>query len=160
MRSFSSRPIEDEKLYRILQAGQVAPTAVNYQPQKIYVLQSEDALQKIRKLTNSTYKAPAVLLVCYDVRLSWKSNFVKGYDSGVMDASIVCTHMMLEAWELGIGSCWVMMFDPEEVKRAFKLPGYIHPVCLLAIGYASETAVLYEPWHNVFRPLSETVEKV
>lgn len=160
VRSFSPAPIEEEKLHRILQAGQVAPTAVNYQPQKIYVLQSGEALRKIRNITKSTYNAPVVLLVCYDERLCWKSHFVEGYDTGEMDASIVCTHMMLQAWELGIGSCWVMLFDPNEVKRIFELPDYIHPVCLLPIGYPSATAKPYRPWHDVFRPLSETVERV
>lgn len=160
VRSFSSAPVEEEKLHRIMQAGQIAPTAVNYQPHKIYVLQSEDALQKIRSITKSIYGAPTVLLVCYDERLSWKSHFVEGYDSGEMDASIVCTHMMLEAWELGIGSCWVLLFDPAAVKRAFGLPEHIRPVCLLPIGYPSETARPYKPWHDVFRPLSETVEYI
>lgn len=77
VRSFSSRPIEEEKLALILKAGQIAPTAVNYRPQKIYVLQSPDALAKIRAVTKSTYNAPIVLLVCYDTRLSWKSPFVE-----------------------------------------------------------------------------------
>ncbi len=160
VRSFANTPIEEEKLLAILQAGQIAPTAVNYQPQKIYVLKSQDALSKIRSITKSTYNAPTVLLVCYDERLSWKSPFVKGYNCGEMDASIVCTHMMLEAWELGIGSCWVMLFDPVLVKKAFDLPTYIHPVCLLPIGYPSERAQPYYPWHDVFRPLSKTVEYV
>lgn len=107
VRSFSSRQVEPDKLDLILKAGQIAPTAVNYQPQKIYVLQSLEALGKIRAITRSAYNAPTVLLVCYDTRLSWKSPFVEGYDCGEMDASIVCTHMMLEAWDIGIGSCWL-----------------------------------------------------
>lgn len=160
VRSFSPVPVEEEKLHRILQAGQLAPTAVNYQPQKIYVLQSEDALRKIRNHTKSTYNAPVVLLVCYDDRLSWKSHLVEGYDSGEMDASIVCTHMMLEAWELGIGSCWVLLFHPEEVRRIFSLPHNIHPVCLLPLGYPSENARPYSPWHDTYKSLSETVEFV
>lgn len=158
VRSFSSRPIEKDKLELILKAGQVAPTAVNYQPQKIYILQSPEALRKIRAITKSTYNAPTVLLVCYDNRLSWKSPFVDGYDCGEMDASIVCTHMMLEAWNIGIGSCWVLLFDPALVKKAFDLPPYIVPVCLLPIGYAAPNARPYAPWHDTFRPLSETVE--
>ena len=158
LRSFSPKPIEDEKLHRILQAGQIAPTAVNYQPQKIFVLQSPEALRKIRSLTKSTYGSPCVLLVCYDDNISWHSPFVKGYNSGEMDATIVCTHMMLEAWDQGIGSCWVLLFDPADVSRAFNLPSNIHPVCLLPIGYAAPDAQPYRPWHDVFRPLSETVE--
>ena len=158
VRSFSSRQVEPEKLDLILKAGQLAPTAVNYQPQKIYVLQSSDALNKIRSITKSTYNAPTVLLVCYDSRLSWKSPFVEGYDCGEMDASIVCTHMMLEAWDIGIGSCWVLLFDPALVITAFNLPPYIVPVCLLPIGYPATNAKPYAPWHDVFRPLSETVK--
>lgn len=158
VRSFSSRPIEKDKLELILKAGQVAPTAVNYQPQKIYILQSPEALKNIRAITKSTYNAPTVLLVCYDNRLSWKSPFVDGYDCGEMDASIVCTHMMLEAWNIGVGSCWVLLFDPALVKKAFDLPPYIVPVCLLPIGYAAPNARPYAPWHDTFRPLSETVE--
>lgn len=160
VRSFSSRQVEPEKLQLILKAGQIAPTAVNYQPQKIYVLQSPEALGKIRAITRSTYNAPTVLLVCYDTRLSWKSPFVEGYDCGEMDASIVCTHMMLEAWDIGIGSCWVLLFNPALVKKAFNLPPYIVPVCLLPIGYPAPNAKPYKPWHDVFRPLADTVEYV
>ena len=107
VRSFSQQPIEDEKMQKILQAGQVAPTALNFQPQKIYVLKSEDALEKIRFLTKYAYNAPVVLLVCADERKAWHSRHDFGFSSGQMDASIVCTHMMLEAWDLGIGSVWV-----------------------------------------------------
>lgn len=158
VRSFSSRQVEPEKLDLILRAGQLAPTAVNYQPQKIYVLQSPKALSKIRAITKSTYNAPTVLLICYDSRLSWKSPFVEGYDCGEMDASIVCTHMMLEAWSIGIGSCWVLLFGPALLIKAFNLPPYIVPVCLLPIGYPATNAKPYAPWHDVFRPLSETVK--
>ena len=110
VRSFSQQPIEDEKMQKILQAGQVAPTALNFQPQKIYVLKSEDALEKIRFLTKYAYNAPVVLLVCADERKAWHSRHDFGFSSGQMDASIVCTHMMLEAWDLGIGSVWVRGF--------------------------------------------------
>ena len=63
----------------------IAPTAVNYQPQKIYVLKSDESLKKIRSITKSTYEAPLVFLVCADTERSWHSTFVDGYDSGEMD---------------------------------------------------------------------------
>lgn len=75
-----------------------------------------------------------------------------------MDASIVCTHMMLEAWNIGVGSCWVLLFDPALVKNAFCLHPYIVPVCLLPIGYPASNAKPYAPWHDVYRPISETVK--
>lgn len=157
VRSFSQQPIEKDKLKAILTAGQIAPTAVNFQPQKIFVLQSDSALSKIRHITNSTYDAPTVLLVCADTDQSWHSRFVPDYDSGESDAAIVCTHMMLEAWELGIGSVWVLLFDPERVRKAFDLSSNLRPICLLPIGYPSKDCTPYKPWHDVFKPLKETV---
>ena len=77
VRSYSNKPIEEEKMKRILKAAQLAPTAVNYQPQKIYILKSQEALTKIRSLTNATYNAPIVFLICSDVTKTWKSSFEK-----------------------------------------------------------------------------------
>lgn len=158
VRKYSNKPVEEEKINLILKAAQLAPTAVNYQPQMIYVLKSEEALNKIRHLTNSTYNAPVVFLICSDENKTWKSPMEPGYTTGEMDASIVCTHMMLEAWELGIGSVWVRLFDSKEVAKAFELSDHIKPICLLPVGYAAEDCVPYARWHNVYREIDEFVK--
>lgn len=155
VRSYSPKPVEDEKIHKIMQAAMIAPTAVNFQPQKIYILKSNDALRKIRGITKSTYDAPLVFLICADTDRSWHSPFVEGYDSGEMDASIVCTHMMLEAEDLGLGSVWVLLFDPKMVSSVFNLPNHIKPICLLPVGYPSEYAQPYRPWHDVFREMDD-----
>lgn len=159
VRSFSQRPIEPENMEKILKAGQLAPTAVNFQPQKLYLLKSKEALDKIRTLTRFTYGAPVVLLCCADTSKAWSSPVEPGYNTGEMDVSIVCTHMMLEAWTLGIGSVWVRGFDAGQVARAFDLPEHIKPICLLPMGYPGKDAAPYEPWHHGSRPLSEMVEE-
>ena len=159
VRSYSDKPIEPEKMDCILRAGQVAPTAVNYQPQKIYVLKSKEALQKVYSVTRYAYDAPVVLLICADETQVWRSA-VEQYDTGEMDASIVCTHMMLEAWELGIGSVWVRGFDSRQITKVFDLPKHIKPICLLPIGYPSEDAEPYVQWHSSYKPLEETVEEL
>ena len=159
VRSFSDRPIEPEKMEKILKAGQLAPTAVNFQPQKIYILKSKEAIDKIRSLTRFAYNAPVVLLFCADTLKAWKSPVEHGYNTGEMDLSIVCTHMMLEAWELGIGSVWVRGFDAGQVAKAFDLPKHITPICLLPIGYPGKDSIHYAEWHNKYRPLSEMVEE-
>lgn len=158
VRSYSDKPVEDEKINKILQAALIAPTAVNYQPQKIYILKSNESLRKIRTITRSTYDAPLVFLVCSDTTRSWHSNFISGYTSGEMDASIVCTHMMLEAEDLNLGSVWVLLFDPEKVKKEFNLPANIIPHCLLCVGYPSNDAEPYRPWHDVFRKMDDIAE--
>lgn len=160
VRSYSDKPVEQEKIDKILKAAQLAPTAVNYQPQMIYILQSEGAMNKINKLCRCIYGAPLVFLICSDERRSWKSQTERGYSSGEMDCSIVCTHMMLEAWEEGLGSCWVRLFNVEAVAKAFDLPSYMKPICLLPVGYASEDSVPYAPWHDVYRPIDEISRKL
>lgn len=157
VRSYSERPVEQAKIDRILAAARLAPTAVNYQPQKIYVLQSEEAMAKVRTLTNATYGAPLAFIIAYDERETWKLG-VDHYDAGVTDATIVGTHMMLEAWNIGLGSCWARMFGESKMRKLFDLPDYIHPVALLAVGYPSADSVPYAPWHNVFKDVEEFTE--
>ena len=157
VRKFSDKAIEPEKLEQILEAGRIAPTAKNMHPEKIYVLQSKDAMEKINKLTRCVYGAPALLLVCYDEDAAWHSNTRPGYISGEMDASIVTTHMMLQAWELGIGSCWVGLFNDKEVSEAFALPANIKPVALMPIGYPAEDAAPRENMHLCPRSKEETI---
>ena len=160
VREYKDTPVEQDKINLILKAAQLAPTAVNYQPQMIYVLKSPEALRTIRALTQATYDAPRVFLLCSDETRTWKSPMEKGYSTGEMDVSIVCTHMMLEAWELGLGSVWVRLFDAREVAKAFNLPKWIKPICLLPVGCAADDCVPYAPWHNVYRPIQDFTKEL
>lgn len=155
VRKFSDKPIEEEKINKILEAGRLAPTAKNEQPQKIFVLKSDEAIRKIRENTSNTYNAPIVFLICYDKNKCWK-NPDTGFESGIMDASIVCTSMMMEATDLLLGSIWILRFDKDLVKRQFELPENIVPCCLLPIGYAAECC---EPSERHFerKDLKDTV---
>ena len=155
VRKFDVRPVEQEKLDKILHAGHIAPTAKNQQPQKVFVIRSKEALEKLGDCTQCIYGAGTVLLICSDVNESWKRPF-DGKDSGDVDTSIVLTHMMLEAWELGIGSVWVMFFDPDKLREAFDLPENLIPVSLLPIGYAAADAAP-SPRHTECKPEAELV---
>ncbi|MBO6262774.1 MAG: nitroreductase family protein [Clostridia bacterium] len=157
VRKFTGKPIEKEKLDKILEAGNVAPTAVNYQPQKIYVLQSDEALEKINSLCKCIYGAKTVLMIAYDSNADWKNPKQGGIHSGEQDVSIVATHIMLEAWELGIGSCWVNLFANDELSRAFDLPDNEKVVLLMPLGYADENAKPIEKWHFGYKAISDTV---
>lgn len=155
LREFSDKPVEKEKLDLILKAGQFAPTACNIQPQRILVIESEDALGKIRKCTRNHFNAPMVLLICFDKSVSWKRSYDMS-NSGDVDASIVATHMMLQAAELGLGTTWVGHFNPELVVKEFSLPGNIVPVALLPLGYPAQDAAK-GPMHNERYPIEKTV---
>ena len=160
VRNFDPRPVGEETLEKILEAGRLAPTAVNAQPQKIYLLKSREALEKLRGVTRMAYNAPVVLMVCYDEKVSWKATpYGDTYDSGEMDASIVTTAMMMQAAELGVGSLWARGFKAGDIEKAFALPENIHLVCLLDLGYPAKEGGPSER-HSLRKPLSETVTEL
>ena len=140
VRKFSDKPIEKEKLDAILEAGRIAPTGHNYQPYRVCVLQSPEALEKIRGLTRCAFNAPVVLMVTVRKDEKWVNPFEHSIRAGEQDASIVATHMMLEAWELGIGSCWVNFFPVTKTADAFQLELNEVPLLLLPIGYVAAGA--------------------
>lgn len=154
-KKYGSRPLEAEKLEKILQAGRLAPTAKNLQEQHIYVVQSAEGLAKIDRLTPCRYGAPVVLAVAFD------KNNVFTYpggkrNSGAEDAAIVATHLMLAAANEGVDSCWLNFFDPDLAARALELPENEEVLMLLDLGYAAEGAGPL-PNHSSRKALSETV---
>lgn len=156
VRKFSNQKVEKEKLDLILQSGRVAPTAVNYQPQRILVIEAEENLAKLKSCTPYHFNAPLALLVCYDSTVSWKRSHDKK-EMGEVGASIVATHMMLQAHELGLGSTWVGHFNPDIIRESFEIPEYLVPVVLLPIGYPSSDSVPHPKMHYSRYDLNNTV---
>ena len=154
-KKYSERQVEKEKLDAILNAGRLAPTAKNLQEQHIYVLQSPEALAKIDAVTPCRYDAPTVLVVAFD------KNNVFTYpggkrDSGVEDATIVATHMILAAADEGVDSCWINFLDPEKLAESLELPENEEVLMVMDLGYAAEGAGPL-PNHGNRKELSETV---
>lgn len=138
VRSYSNRPVDKETLLKILEAGRIAPTGANRQPQRFVIIRDEDGMARLKKAAN-TFHAPLVILVCADHKQSWKRSYDRK-DIADIDASIATTHMMLQATELGLGSVWICHFDPAVIKTEFNLPDHVEPVNILAIGYAEGPA--------------------
>lgn len=154
-KKYSDRQVKPEKLTAILEAGRLAPTAKNLQEQHIYVLQTEEALAKIDVATPCRYNAPTVLVVAFD------KNNVFTYpgekrDSGVEDATIVATHLILAAADEGVDSCWINYFDPDKLANILGLPENEEVLMVMDLGYAAE-GVGPLPNHSSRKPLSETV---
>lgn len=138
-RSFMDKPVEQEKLDLILEAGRVAPSARNIQPQRILVLTDKEKLAKLNECTKYGWNAPVIMIICYDKNVSYKRQF-DGMDYGFIDGSIVTTHMMLEVASLGLGSTWVGAFNPTKVREVYNVPENYEIVSILPIGYPSKDA--------------------
>jgi nitroreductase len=155
VRKFSSKPVEKEKVDTILEAGRLAPTACNKQPFQILVLQGKEDMETLEKCTVFHYGTTLAFLVSYNK----DEVYHRDYDdkpSGEIDTSIVATHMMLAAWDLGIGSTWIMHFIPEAVKEEFQLPDYLEPIALLMMGYPAVDAKVY-PGHTQKKTMDQIV---
>ncbi|MBO5305558.1 MAG: nitroreductase family protein [Clostridia bacterium] len=159
VRSFKKEMIDQRKLNAILEAGRVAPTAKNNQPQKIYVVKNAEKLGKLAEVCRYTFDAPVILVIGYDKEREWQNPLMPGYTSGETDAAIVCTHMMLAAWEEGIGSCWVGYFNEADIRAALDLPDTVRVTAMLPIGYPADDATP-SARHSVYRELEDTVTTI
>ena len=157
-KKYSERKVDRESLTAILNAGRLAPTAKNLQEQHIYVVETEENLAKIDKVTPCRYGASTVLVVAFD------KNNVYTYpggkrDSGIEDASIIATHLMLAAANEGVDSCWLNNFDPDILAKELELPKNEEILMLLDLGYAAEgTGPL--PNHSSRKDLDDTVSYI
>jgi nitroreductase len=139
VRQFKNKPVERGDLELILEAARNAPTAGNKQPQRILVVSDGEGLAAIDACTPCRFGAPLVFIVCYDAAEAWTRKF-DGADSGQVDAAIVTAQMMLQAADIGLGTTWVMHFDPAKTRELFALPEHIIPVAFLPTGYPADDA--------------------
>ena len=154
IRKFSDKELEKEKLDKILEAGRLAPTAKNNQPIKIYVVQSNDGIDKIDKATKCRYGAKTVLIICGNKEQSFKKDDFTTYE---MDSCIVATHIMLEATNLGVDNIWIEAFDENILRKEFSIPEEFVPVCLLPLGYKAEDCPM-NPLHNIRKSIEDIIE--
>ena len=154
-RKYLSRQVEPEKLELILEAGRVAPTGANRQPQRLVVVQSKEGMERLARCTRD-FGAPTAVIVCADTSEAWTRKY-DGKNISDIDASIVTDHMMLAAASLGLDTLWICMFKPEAVREEFTLPANVEPVNILLIGYGDGPAADPNRHDTLRKPLSATV---
>lgn len=135
VRSYAATPVENEKIEYVLEAGRVAPSAVNYQPWHFLLVREAEGCENIRKCYPREWfrSAPSYLVICGDHGQSWKRG--DGKDHMDIDAAIATEHMCLAAAEQGLGTCWVCNFDTILCRELFHLPDSVEPVAILPLGY-------------------------
>lgn len=157
-RAFSQNPVEQEKVDRILEAGRIAPTAVNKQPVHIWAVSSPETLEAIKGVTRSNYGATLILVVGCRPGDAW----VRRYDDkngAEVDASIVATYLMLAAENEGLATLWVGSFDPALLKGILPGTDVYELVAMINVGYPADGSVP-SPMHGSRIPMDEFVTKL
>ena len=138
VRAYDSRPVQEEALQNILEAGRLAPSAANRQPVSFIVVRDEARRRALGEAYPREWfwRAPAIIVVCVEPARAWVRADGKNYAD--VDGAIAMDHMTLCAADLGLGTCWVGAFEPSKVKRALSIPDGVEPLVMTPLGYPME----------------------
>ena len=161
IRSYEDKPIEEQMLLRVLDAGRLAPSAGNRQEWRFIVVKDRFLKEKIANAANKQNflaRAGAIIVGC---GTECKGIMTCGQYAYTIDVSIAMEHMSLQAVEEGLGTCWIGAFKEDEVKRILNIPDEIRVVELMALGYPAfvpeprprkklEEIVSFDGWSESF----------
>ncbi len=136
IRRYEDKNVSEEVLQQILEAGRQAPSAANKQPIRFVVVKDHDILKNLcdTLLSRFVKYAPLAIVGCADTTSLLTGKWA------VVDATIAMQNMVIAAWALGIGSCWIGACNEEKVKELLKIPDKWKVVALLTFGYPAEQA--------------------
>jgi nitroreductase len=155
-RAYQNKPIEQEKLDKILEAARQAPSAKNLQDWRLVVVTDKQRKQQVADCTNHPQafgQAGAIIAACSVCNETMRC----GQPIAPIDTGIVLEHIALMATELGLATCWVGSFDPDKVRQVLEIPKNIAIIELMVIGYPAdgrrqttrepiENIVCYDKW--------------
>lgn len=138
VRAYKSTDVEEDKLERILEAGRLSPSASNRQDWKFIVVRNKETQKKLAKAAfrqSFIGEAPVVLVAC---GTEPKATLACGQPTHTVDVSIAFAYMILQAYELGLGTCWIGAFSEMEAKKALSIPEDIRVVAITPVGYPDQ----------------------
>lgn len=139
VRSYKSDPVEDNKLQQVLDAARLAPTAANKQPIQFIMVHTAGRESELGRIYNRPWfvQAPLIICACVIPSQAWVRRF-DGKNYCYVDIAIAMDHLTLAATELGLGTCWIAMFDPVAAREVLKLPEDVEPVVFTPLGYPND----------------------
>jgi len=136
IRKFAERPIPEDLMRDLLEAGRWAPSGANAQPWRFIVVKHSETLQAIGEAcyysafkSRHVAEAAALVVICTDPKA--------GSPTHLLDCAIAGTNMTLMAHALGVGSCWIGTFQPDTLRGILRIPEGVEIVALIAFGYAA-----------------------
>jgi nitroreductase len=152
VRKYKGDPIPEDVFLRVMEAARLAPSGKNNQPWKFIIVHDEEMRNKLAAASrNQTFmaKAPITIVACgYPERSYLKQgNYMKSWS---IDVACAIDHLMLQATEEGLGTCWIGAFEEKDVKALLGIPEDVRVLALTPLGYPDE-----EPPSRGRMPLEE-----
>ncbi len=153
VRAYKPDSVEDEKLLQVLEAARMAPTAANRQPFQLIVIHTEGREDELQRIYGQKWftQAPLIICACALPSQGWVRKFDRENYSAV-DVAIAMDHLILEAANLGLGTCWIAAFEPDAAREILGLPEDVEPIAFTPLGYPADS-----PRAKKRKPLSELV---
>lgn len=154
-RQYSSEPVPQDLLDKVLEAARLAPTAANKQPFKLFVIPSSKYQTQLAKIYPKDWfvQAPYVICACALPDQGWVRHRFDNQNYSTVDVSIVVDHITLQAADLGLATCWVGAFDPQAAREQLELPIELVPIAFTPLGYPLDS-----PTNKERKPLNDLVE--
>ena len=152
VRAYKSDPVEESKLNQVLAAARMAPTAANRQPFQLIVIQVKGREENLLKVYNREWFVQAPIVICAVATPTKGWTRYDGANYTQVDVAIALDHLILSATELGLGTCWIAAFNPDEARKLLKLPPKVDPLLFTPLGYPNDL-----PKEKDRKPLSELI---
>jgi nitroreductase len=153
VRAYKPNPVEDHKLQKVLEAARIAPTAANRQPFQLIVIHTQGRQDELQRIYRREWFVQAPLIICAVgvSRHGWvRSDDKRRYQD--VDVAIVMDHLILEATNQGLGTCWIAAFNAKVAREILELPDEVEPLIFTPLGYPADV-----PGPKERKPLSELV---
>lgn len=153
VRAYKPDPVEEEKLQQVLDAARLAPTAANRQPFQLIVIHTAGREAELKRIYGRDWfvQPPLIICACGVPGQGWvRRDDGKSYVD--VDVAIAMDHLILEAANLGLGTCWIAAFNPDPAREVLGLPDDVEPIAFTPLGYAAD-----ELGEKKRKPLGELV---
>jgi nitroreductase len=133
IRKYENKDVPNDVLNKILEAGRQSPSAANRQPYHFIVVTDDEIKKEMPGLVSTFIKnAPLVIVGCANPKALLTGKWA------IVDTTIALENMVLAAWSLGVGSCWIGAFNEQKIKDILQIPKSYKVVALLSLGYPAE----------------------
>ncbi len=140
VRKYKEDPIPEKDLMRVLEAARLAPSGKNFQPWKFIIVKDKALKEKLARASAGQFfmaEAPIIIVGCGfpDNCYAHMGRYMKSWS---VDVTIALEHLILQAQEEGLGTCWIGSFEEEEVKAILNIPENVKVLALTPLGYPDE----------------------